>query len=58
MKLETNKILQGNGPRYFKNYFMLVRDLHGYSTRGKATDIVPCRFKTCSGQKIPSCTWQ
>ena len=46
----TRKILYKNEPRYFKDYFKLIRNSHSYSTRGSATDIVPCRFKTCSGQ--------
>lgn len=46
----TRKILYRNEPRYFKDYFKFIRNSHSYSTRASATDIVPCRFKSCSGQ--------
>lgn len=46
----AHKIILGNGPQYFKNYFQLVRDSHSYSTRGRETDLVPGRFKSVTGQ--------
>jgi len=48
----TRKILYRKEPKYFKDYFKLIilRNSHSYSTSGSATDMVPCRFKSCSGQ--------
>ena len=46
----THKILFSTVPRYLENYFKLVRETHTHATRGRETDIVPCRCKTEAGK--------
>ena len=46
----THKILFSIVPRYLEKYFQVVRETHTHATRGRETDIVPCRFKTGAGK--------
>lgn len=36
-----HKIVYGEVPVYFRDYFNHVRDIHSYSTRRSSTDFVP-----------------
>ena len=47
----VHKIVHGDVPKYFKNYFKRVNEVHRYSTRGSSTDFVPPRAKTNLGKQ-------
>lgn len=46
-----HKIVYGDVPKYFRNYFNKVNEVHRYSTRGSATDFIPPRVKTNLGKQ-------
>lgn len=43
------KIIKQRVPRYQTDYYVLVKDVHGLSTRGSSTDIYLCRYKSLIG---------
>lgn len=45
-----HEIVLGTVPQYLKSCLTTVRDCHSYTTRGSATNLVPCRFKYGTGQ--------
>lgn len=47
----AHRIVHGEVPKYFKNYFNRVNDVHNYSTRGSSTDFVPPRVRTNMGKE-------
>lgn len=44
------RIFKREAPRYLTDYFCKVSDVHGYSTRGSSTNIVPIKFKSLMGK--------
>ena len=44
-RIKTNK-----APKYLSKYFLKVCDVHSYSTRGSATDVIPCKVKNSIGK--------
>ena len=46
----VHRIIQNKAPRYFNKYFLKVCDVHKYSTRGSATDFIPCKVNTSIGK--------
>lgn len=50
------KIRKKSVPRYLTEYYVLVRDVHSHSTRGRITDMYPCRFKSLMGNNSFLCT--
>ena len=46
----VHKILNGDVPKYFRNYFNRVSEVHTHATRGSTTDFVPPRVRTNLGK--------
>ena len=46
----VHRIIEDKAPKYLCNYFSKVSDVHRYSTRGSATNFVPCKVKTSIGK--------
>jgi len=47
----VHKSVYGDVPKYFRNYFNGVDEVHRYSTRGSSTEFVPPRFNTNLGKQ-------
>lgn len=46
----VQRIVNGEVPRYFRNYFHQIRNTHSHSTRGSISELVPMRCESCMGR--------
>ena len=46
----VHRIIKNKAPKYLCKYFLKVCDVHKYSTRGSATDFVPCKVRSSMGK--------